>query len=131
MSEARAPLAAGAALIRLSTRSASAFSRCVRPRACPALQLQVLRLAAEGADMSAARARARGAEVDRDERGRTSSRAAGLALRAGDDEDRRRQIVRSTAAGAARLGEFDAALAAESTACSRPSARPGPVGCAN
>ncbi len=111
MSEARAPLAAGAALIRLSTAVGERVLEVRAASGLSALQLQVLRLAAEGADMSAL-ARGLGAPKSTVTSVVDQLEAAGLALRAGDDEDRRRQIVRSTAAGAARLGEFDAALAA-------------------
>ena len=110
MSERPAPLEAGAAIIRLTT---AVGERALEARAASGLsglQLQVLRVAADGTTMGALAAALRASKstvtsvVDQLE-------AMRLAARVGDQDDQRRRIVHSTVAGTARLTEFDEALA--------------------
>ena len=112
MSEAAEPLDVGAALTRLTTAVGERVLTVRAASGLSAIQLQVLRLAADGATISAltrileAPKSTMTSVIDQLE-------ALGLAERGVDVADRRRQIVRSTAAGAARLQSFDAALAVE------------------
>jgi DNA-binding MarR family transcriptional regulator len=104
------PLAASAAIIRLST---AIGERVLAVRAASGLsprQLQVLRLAVDGVRMNALSDR-----LDAPKSTITSIvdqlEQAGLASRSFDETDRRGQIVTSTASGTAVLVEFDRALA--------------------
>ena len=109
MSDSTGALGVGAAVIRLTT---AVGERVLEVRAVSGLtapQLQVLRVAADGASMTTL-ARALGAPKTTVTSVIDQLEAMGLALRATDDADRRRQIVRSTAEGVTRLSGFDRAL---------------------
>ena len=110
MSETHPPLDAGAAIIRLST---AVGERALEVRAASglsALQLQVLRLAANDMRMSAL-ARTLGVPKSTMTSAIDQLESMGLVSRVSDEDDLRRQVVRSTAAGEIRLSEFDRALA--------------------
>jgi DNA-binding MarR family transcriptional regulator len=110
MSDAQAPLAVGAAIVRLTTAVGERVLEVRAASGLTALQLQVLRVAADGASMSAL-AGALGASKSTVTSVVDQLEAMSLAVRATDDDDRRRQIVQSTSAGLERLHEFDVALA--------------------
>jgi DNA-binding MarR family transcriptional regulator len=110
MNDSPIALDVGAAVIRLTTAVGERVLEERDASGMSARQLQVLRVAANGASMTTL------AEVLRAPKSTVTSvidqlEALGLAARASDADDRRRQIVRSTAAGNARLREFDLALA--------------------
>ena len=110
MNEPREPLDAGAALIRLATAVGERVLEARNESGATALQLQVLRVAKDGATMSTL-----ARELDAPKSTVTSVvdqlEAMELVVRVGDKEDRRRQIVRNTTAGSARLRAFDAVIA--------------------
>ena len=110
MDEPQGSLDAGAALIRLTTAVGERVLEVRSESGMSALQLQVLRVAADGATMSTL-ARELGAPKSTVTSVVDQLEAMNLAVRVSDHDDRRRQIVRSTAAGSARLLTFDAALA--------------------
>jgi DNA-binding MarR family transcriptional regulator len=109
MNEPRMSLDAGAAVIRLATAVGERVLEVRGDSGMSALQLQVVRVAKNGAAMSAL-----AQQLEAPKSTMTSVvnqlEAMDLVVRASDHNDRRRQIVRSTAAGIARLREFDAAL---------------------
>jgi DNA-binding MarR family transcriptional regulator len=110
MNDSPNALDVGAAVIRLTTAVGERVLDEREASGMSARQLQVLRLAAEGASMTSL------VQVLRAPKTTVTSvidqlEALGLATRTSDADDRRRQIVRSTAAGNARLREFDLALA--------------------
>jgi DNA-binding MarR family transcriptional regulator len=109
MSERPAPLAAGAAIIRLTTAVGERALETRTASGLSALQLQVLRVAADGSNMSALAA-ALGASKSTVTSVVDQLETMRLAARVNDDDDHRRQIVQSTAAGLARLYEFDVGL---------------------
>jgi DNA-binding MarR family transcriptional regulator len=110
MSEAQPALEVGAAIIRLSTAVGERVLEVRAASGLSALQLQVLRITADGATMSTL---ARTLAVPKSTVTSVVDQleAMGLAVRAADVDDRRRQIVSSTAAGAAKLRDFDSELA--------------------
>ena len=110
MNEPRGSLDAGAALIRLTTAVGERVLEVRSESGMTALQLQVLRVAQDGATMSTL-ARELGVPKSTVTSVVDQLEAMKLAVRVGDKDDRRRQIVRSTTAGGARLRAFDAALA--------------------
>jgi DNA-binding MarR family transcriptional regulator len=110
VSEALSALDVGAAIIRLSTAVGERVLEVREASGLSALQLQTLRVVADGANMSTL-ARALGAPKSTVTSVVDQLEAMGLAVRGTDDEDHRRQIVRSTAAGGAQLRDFDLALA--------------------
>jgi DNA-binding MarR family transcriptional regulator len=110
MSEAQSALDAGAAIIRLSTAVGERALEVRTASGLSALQLQVLRVAAYGANMSTL-ARALAAPKSTVTSVVDQLEAMHLAARAADVDDHRRQIVTSTAAGAAKLRDFDVELA--------------------
>lgn len=110
MNEARPPLRTGPALIRLSTAVGERFLEVRAASGLSVLQLQVLRLAANGVLMSELSGRL-GTPKSTMTSAIDQLESMGLAARASDQEDRRRQVVRNTADGEARLREFDRALA--------------------
>lgn len=109
MTEPPMSLDAGAAIIRLATAVGERVLEVRSESGLTALQLQVLRVAQDGATMSALTVELAAPKstvtsvVDQLE-------AMELAARVSDPDDRRRQIVRSTTAGRARLDRFDAVL---------------------
>ncbi len=109
MTEPPMSLDAGAAIIRLATAVGERVLEVRSESGLTALQLQVLRVAQDGATMSALAVELAAPKstvtsvVDQLE-------AMELAARVSDPDDRRRQIVRSTTAGRARLDRFDAVL---------------------
>jgi DNA-binding MarR family transcriptional regulator len=110
MAATREPLAVGAALVRLTTAVGERVLETRATSGLSATQLQVLRLAADGATMGTlvgilgTPKSTMTSVVDQLER-------MGLASRGADSGDRRRQLVRSTAAGAEQLRDFDHAVA--------------------
>jgi len=100
----------GAAVIRLTTAVGERVLEEREASGMSARQLQVLRLAADGASMTTL-AQVLGAPKSTVTSVIDQLEALGLAARTSDEDDRRRQIVRSTPAGNARLREFDLALA--------------------
>jgi DNA-binding MarR family transcriptional regulator len=109
VSEAQSTLEVGAAIIRLSTAVGERVLD-VRASGLSALQLQVLRFTADGANMSTL------AQVLGTPKSTVTSvvdqlEAKGLAARTADANDHRRQIVTRTATGSAKLRDFDLALA--------------------
>jgi DNA-binding MarR family transcriptional regulator len=110
MSKQGQALDVGAALTRLTTAVGERVLEVRAASGLSAIQLQVLRLATRGVTMSelAATLAAPKSTV-------TSVvnqlEESGLARRARDDRDRRRQIVRATPVGSARLRDFDDAVA--------------------
>jgi DNA-binding MarR family transcriptional regulator len=109
MSNSPGPLGAGAGLIRLTTAVGERVLEVRAASGLTALQLQVLRVAADGASMTAL-ARALGAPKTTVTSVIDQLEAVGLVMRTEDGADRRRQIVRNTAAGVTVLAEFDRAL---------------------
>jgi DNA-binding MarR family transcriptional regulator len=109
MSKQGQALDVGAALTRLTTAVGERVLEVRAASGLSAIQLQVLRLATRGVTMSklAATLAAPKSTV-------TSVvnqlEESGLARRARDDRDRRRQIVRATPVGSARLRDFDDAV---------------------
>jgi DNA-binding MarR family transcriptional regulator len=110
VSELHTPLDAGAAVIRLATAVGERVLEVRSVSGMSALQLQVLRVASDGATMSTL-ARELNAPKSTVTSVVDQLEAMDLAVRVSDHNDRRRQIVRSTTAGSARLRTFDAALA--------------------
>jgi DNA-binding MarR family transcriptional regulator len=111
MNEPQGSLDAGAAMIRLTTAVGERALEVRSESGMSALQLQVLRIATDGATMSTL-ARDLGAPKSTVTSVVDQLEALDLAVRISDHGDRRRQIVRSTAVGNARLLAFDATLAA-------------------
>ena len=112
MSDAQPALDVGAAIIRFSTAVGEHVLEVRAASGLSAKQLQVLRVVAGGANMSTvARALAVPKSTATSVVGQLE--AMGLALRAADADDHRRQIVRSTAAGDAKLRDFDRDLTGE------------------
>jgi DNA-binding MarR family transcriptional regulator len=109
MSDSRGPLRAGAAVIRLTTAVGERVLEVRAASGLTALQLQVLRVAADGASMTGL-ARALGAPKTTVTSVIDQLEAMGLVVRTKDEADRRRKIVRNTAAGSRGLSEFDRAL---------------------
>ncbi|MDQ1550731.1 MAG: MarR family transcriptional regulator, lower aerobic nicotinate degradation pathway regulator [Actinomycetota bacterium] len=109
LNEPRGPLDAGAALIRLTTAVGERVLETRSESGTTALQLQVIRVAEEGATMTTI-ARALGSPKSTVTSVVDQLEAASLAVRVSDPDDRRRQIVRSTTAGSAQLRAFDAAI---------------------
>jgi DNA-binding MarR family transcriptional regulator len=109
VSDSTGALRVGAAVIRLTTAVGERVLEVRASSGLTGLQLQVLRVAAGGASMTAL-ARALGTPKTTVTSVIDQLEATGLVLRTADEADRRRQIVRSTALGAARLSEFDRAL---------------------
>ena len=112
MSEAQSALDVGAAIIRLSTAVGERVLDVRAASGLTALQLQVLRVAADGASMSTL-AQALAAPKSTVTSVVDQLEAMSLAVRTADAEDHRRQIVRSTALGRAELRDFDLALAGQ------------------
>jgi DNA-binding MarR family transcriptional regulator len=110
MSEDRVPLAAGAAIIRLTTAVGERALEARASSGLSALQLQVLRIAAVGTNMTVLAA-ALGASKSTVTSVVDQLEAMNLAVRAGDEDDGRRRIVQSTPEGAGQLRAFDVALA--------------------
>jgi DNA-binding MarR family transcriptional regulator len=108
--EPHGSLGAGAAIIRLTTAVGENVLAVRSTSGVSARQLQVLRVARDGATMSTL-ARELGVPKSTVTSVVDQLEAMKLAVRASDPDDRRRQIVRSTTTGSARLGTFDAALA--------------------
>jgi DNA-binding MarR family transcriptional regulator len=110
MSKQRQALDVGAALTRLTTAVGERVLEARAASGLSAIQLQVLRLGTRGATMSEL-----AATLATPKSTVTSVvnqlEASGLARRARDDRDRRRQIVRATPVGSARLRDFDDAVA--------------------
>ena len=111
MSEA-AGLDLGAAITRLTTAVGERVLGVRADSGLSAVQLQVLRLAADGATVSTL-THILGTPKSTMTSVIDQLEALGLVLRITDEDDRRRQIVRDTAAGAARLREFDRQLAGQ------------------
>jgi DNA-binding MarR family transcriptional regulator len=109
MNEPQRSLDAGAAIVRLTTAVGERVLQVRSESGMSALQLQVLRVAKDGATMTTL-ARELGAPKSTVTSVVDQLEAMELVVRVGDEDDRRRQIVRSTAAGSARLLAFDAAL---------------------
>jgi DNA-binding MarR family transcriptional regulator len=109
MSNSPGPLGAGAGVIRLTTAVGERVLEVRAASGLTALQLQVLRVAADGASMTAL-ARALGAPKTTVTSVIDQLEAVGLVMRTEDEADRRRQIVRNTAAGVSGLSKFDRAL---------------------
>jgi DNA-binding MarR family transcriptional regulator len=110
MNEPQRPLDAGAAVIRLATAVGERVLEVRSDFGMSALQLQVLRVAKDGATMSTL-ARELGAPKSTVTSVVDQLEAMDLAVRVSDHDDRRRQIVRNTTAGSTRLRGFDAAVA--------------------
>ncbi|HEY1531180.1 MAG TPA: MarR family transcriptional regulator [Galbitalea sp.] len=111
MSDIRPPLDVGAAITRVTTAVGERVLDVRLASGLSAIQLQVLRLAENGASMSELISR-----LDAPKSSLTSVvdqlESLGLATRSTDESDRRRQLVLGTALGLARLHEFDDALTA-------------------
>jgi DNA-binding MarR family transcriptional regulator len=110
MNESAGPLDVGAAVIRLTTAVGERVLEVRAASGLSAIQLQVLRIAANGVGMSSL-AQLLGAPKSTVTSVVDQLEAMQLAERASDQDDRRRQIVRASATGEARLREFDLALA--------------------
>jgi DNA-binding MarR family transcriptional regulator len=109
VSDSPGALAAGAAVIRLTTAVGERVLEVRSASGLTALQLQVLRVAANGASMTAL-AQVLGAPKTTVTSVIDQLETMGLVRRTEDEADRRRQIVRSSAAGVTRLAEFDRTL---------------------
>jgi DNA-binding MarR family transcriptional regulator len=109
MSDSPGALEAGAAVIRLATAVGERVLEVRAASGLTALQLQVLRVAADGASMTTL-ARALGVPKTTVTSVIDQLETMGLAVRTKDEADRRSQIVRNTVIGNARLSEFDRVL---------------------
>jgi DNA-binding MarR family transcriptional regulator len=109
MSDSPRALEAGAAVIRLATAVGERVLEVRAASGLTALQLQVLRVAMDGASMTTL-ARALGVPKTTVTSVIDQLETMGLAVRTKDEADRRSQIVRNTVMGNARLSEFDRVL---------------------
>jgi DNA-binding MarR family transcriptional regulator len=109
MSDSPRALEAGAAVIRLATAVGERVLEVRAASGLTALQLQVLRVAMDGASMTTL-ARALGVPKTTVTSVIDQLETMGLAVRTKDEADRRSQIVRNTVMGNARLLEFDRVL---------------------
>jgi DNA-binding MarR family transcriptional regulator len=109
MNDSREALEAGAAITRLATAVGERVLELRAASGLTALQLQVLRVATDGASMTTL-SQALGAPKTTVTSVIDQLEAMGAAMRTRDETDRRRQIVRGTALGNTLLSDFDRAL---------------------